>query len=71
MDELLEDLAIGSRVKTIFENFTQEDLNASSNGFSLLLSQISEEFQVEVEGIEYYFSDSSNPLDENDILDPE
>lgn len=71
MEDLLDDLIIGTRVKEIFEGFYQESFSVKTNLFSLLLSQISEEFGVELENIDYYFESETNLLDENDLLNPE
>lgn len=70
MEILLEDLLIGARVRELFDNFYQDTFKVKSNEFSLLLSQIAEEFSVDLDNIEYYFESENNVLDDDDILDP-
>jgi hypothetical protein len=70
METLLEDLLIGTRVRELFDNFYQDTFKVKSNEFSLLLSQIAEEFSVDLDNIEYYFESENNVLDDDDILDP-
>ena len=71
MEDLLDDLLIGSRAREIFFSFYQETFKVSSLNFSNLLLQVSQEFSTEIEGIEYYFSSETNIIDEFDIIDPE
>lgn len=71
MEELLDDLIIGERAHEIFTNFYQDCVSVKSNEFSLLLSGISQEFQLDLDSIEYYFESETNLLDEDDIIDPE
>lgn len=71
MEALLDDLISGTRTKDIFFSFYQESFNVNSRDFSTLLSHISQEFSVDIESIEYYFSSESNLLDVNDEIDPE
>lgn len=71
MEELLDDLISGTRAKDIFFSFYQESFNVNSRDFSALLAHISQEFSVDIESIEYYFSSESNLLDVNDEVDPE
>ncbi|OMJ81674.1 hypothetical protein SteCoe_17783 [Stentor coeruleus] len=70
MEILLENLLIGTRVRELFDNFYQDTFKVKSNEFSLLLSQIAEEFSVDLDSIEYYFESETNVLDDDDILDP-
>jgi hypothetical protein len=71
MEDLLDDLLIGSRTREIFSSFYQETFKVSSQDFSNLLLQVSQEFSAEIEGIEYYFSSETNIIDELDFIDPE
>ena len=71
MEELLDDLMSGSRAKDIFFSFYQETFNVNSRDFSALLSHLSQEFSVDIENIEYYFSSEENLLDTSDNIDPE
>jgi hypothetical protein len=71
MEELLDDLVIGTRVKELFDSFYQDSFKVKSNEFSLLLEQISQNFNVELDSIDYYFESETNILDEDDVLNPE
>lgn len=71
MEELLDDLMTGNRAKDIFYSFYQETFNVNSKDFSTLLMHLSQDFSVDIESIEYYFSSESNLLDVNDEIDPE
>jgi hypothetical protein len=70
MEELLDDLLVGSRTKEIFGSFYQQYFKVASQDFSNLLLQVSQEFGAEIEGIEYYFSSETNIMDEADVIDP-
>ena len=71
MEELLDDLVVGTIVKELFDNFYQDSFIVKSNEFSLLLEQISQKFNVELDNIDYYFESETNILDEDDVLNPE
>ena len=71
MENLLNDLEIGSRTEQIFSSFNQEIFDVNSKDFFYLLLQISQEFSVEIEEIEYYFTSETGAIDEIDLFDPE
>ena len=70
MEELLNDILIGYKVREIFDNFNQNGISVDSNEFPFMLNQISDEFNVELEDISYYFESAMNILDEDDYIDP-
>ena len=71
MEDLLDDLIIGTRIESIFQSFYQSSISVKSLEFSTLLSLISEYFKVDVENIGYYFESETNIIDESDVIDPE
>ena len=71
MEDLLDDLILGTRVQSIFQSFYQSSISVHSPDFSSLLSRISSDFKIEFENIGYYFESETNLLDDEDLIDPE